>query len=215
MSYNRGRGQRRPRDDREEAPWTPKTKLGVEVAEGKVTTLMEIFENGWRIKEAEIVRALLPNLKTYVVGVGIVQKQTDAGELTRFRAVVAVGDDAGWFGVGHAKAAQMRLAIEKATDVALLNIVPVVQGCGSWECRCGTPHSVPFRLEGKSGSVSVVIIPGPRGLGLVAGEKLKNLLSLAGIKDAWTQTFGNTSTVSSISSALYDAFLGMYKLLNV
>jgi small subunit ribosomal protein S5 len=214
MSRDRYRGQRRSRDE-EEVPWTPKTKLGVEVAEGKVATLLEIFENGWRIKEPEIVRALLPNLKTFVVGVGIVQKQTDAGELTRFRAVVAVGDDSGWFGVGHAKASQMRLAIEKATDVALLNIVPVVQGCGSWECRCGTPHSVPFRLEGKSGSVSVVIIPGPRGLGLVAGETLKNLLSLAGIKDAWTQTFGDTSTVSSISSALYDAFLGMYKLLNV
>jgi small subunit ribosomal protein S5 len=185
------------------------------VAEGKTASLMEIFENGWKIKEPEIVRTLLPNLKTYVVGVGIVQKQTDAGELTRFRAVVAVGDESGWFGVGHAKAAQMRLAIDKATGVALLNIIPVVQGCGSWECRCGTPHSVPFRLEGKSGSVSVVVIPGPRGLGLVAGETLKNLLGLAGIKDAWTQTFGNTSTVSSISSALYDAFLGMYKLLNI
>jgi len=201
--------------DRERAPWTPKTKLGASVAEGKVTSLMEIFENGWKIKEPEIVRTLLPDLKSYVVGVGIVQKHTDAGELTRFRAVVAVGDESGWFGVGHAKAMQMRTAIEKATDVALLNIVPVVQGCGSWDCRCGTPHSVPFKLEGKSGSVTVVVIPGPRGLGLVAGETLKNLLGLAGIKDACTQTFGNTSTVSSISSALYDAFLGMYKLLNV
>ncbi|MEM0075942.1 MAG: 30S ribosomal protein S5 [Nitrososphaerota archaeon] len=199
--------------EQEEQPWVPRTKLGQLVASGKVTSLDEIFENGWKIREPEIVRTLLPNVKSYVVGVGIVQKQTDAGELTRFRAVVAVGEEQGWFGIGHAKASQMRVAIEKATVVAMLNIIPIAQGCGSWECRCGTNHSIPFRLEGKSGSVRIVVMPAPRGLGLVAGETLKNLLSLAGIKDCWTVTFGNTSTPSSVSNALYDAFLKMYKLL--
>lgn len=201
------------KEGEEQVPWVPRTKLGSLVAEGKITSLQEIFENGWKIREPEIVKTLLPNLKSNVVGVGIVQKQTDAGELTRFRAVVAVGEETGWFGVGHAKAAQMRNAIEKATSVAMLNIIPVVQGCGSWECRCGSNHSVPFKLEGKSGSVKVVILPAPRGLGLVAGQTLKDLLAIAGIKDCWTSTFGNTSTPSSISNALYDAFLKSYKLL--
>ncbi|MDG6933598.1 MAG: 30S ribosomal protein S5 [Nitrososphaerota archaeon] len=203
----------RQRYEEEAPPWVPRTKLGQLVAGGKVTSLQEVFENGWKIREPEIVKTLLPNLKSYVVGVGIVQKQTDAGELTRFRAVVAVGEEDGWFGVGHAKAPQMRTAIDKATVVAMLNIIPVVQGCGSWECRCGTNHSVPFRLEGKSGSVKVTVLPAPRGLGLVAGETLKSLLGIAGIKDCWTVTFGKTSTPSSVSNALYDAFLNMYKLL--
>ncbi|MDG6939515.1 MAG: 30S ribosomal protein S5 [Nitrososphaerota archaeon] len=204
---------RRSYRDEPEQPWVPKTRLGRLVAEGKVSSLLEVFENGWKIRESEVVRTLLPNIKSFVVGVGIVQKQTDAGELTRFRAVVAVGEEDGWFGVGHAKAPQIRSAIDKATGVAMMNIMPISQGCGSWECRCGTGHSVPFRLEGKSGSVRVVLLPAPRGLGLVAGETLKSLVGLAGIKDCWTVTFGDTSTPSSISNALYDAFLNMYRLL--
>jgi small subunit ribosomal protein S5 len=175
------------------------------VAEGKITTLQEIFETGQRIKESEIVKQLAPDMKTNVVSVGIVQKQTDAGEVTKFAAVVAVGNEAGWFGVGRGKAPQMRAAIDKATSDAYLNVIPVKLGCGSWECRDGRPHSVPFRVTGKGGSVRVEIIPAPRGLGLVAGETVRNLLTLAGIKDAWTRTYGATSTASSIANAVYDA----------
>jgi len=195
------------RGDDEEAVWVPRTKLGKLVAEGKITSLDEIFQSGLRIREAEIVKKLLPDLRTEVVGVGIVQKQTDAGELTRFSAVVAVGNGAGWFGVGKGKAMQMREAIDKATNASLLNIIPVKLGCGSWECRCGTRHSVPYKIRGKAGSVTVEIIPGPRSLGLVAGPALKNLLQLAGVKDAWIRTFGSTNTMSSLANAVYDAIV--------
>lgn len=193
------------------AEWQPRTKLGRLVLEGKVTSLSEVFENGWRIKEPEIVRFLLPDIKQEVLGVRIIQKQTESGEITRFSAVVAVGQT-GWFGVGHAKAYQIRDAIDKATNNALLNIIPVYLGCGSWECRCGQPHSIPYKLEGKSGSVRVKILPGPRGLGLVAGELIKKLLSLAGVKDAWTKTFGSTSTLLSTTHAVYNAFYDMHRM---
>ncbi len=194
------------RQEEKEEVWIPKTKLGRMVAEGKISSLGEIFRKGQRVREAEIMKKLLPDLRNEVVGVGVVQKQTDAGELTRFGAVVAVGNGGGWFGVGKGKAGQMREAIDKATYNALLNIIPVKIGCGSWECRCGTRHSVPYRIRGKAGSVTVEIIPGPRSLGLVAGPALKNLLALAGIKDAWIRTFGSTNTTSSLANAVYDAF---------
>lgn len=193
------------RQEKEEV-WVPRTKLGKMVSEGKITSLEEIFQMGLKIRESEIVKKLLPDLRNEVVGVGIVQKQTDAGELTRFGAVVAVGNGTGWFGVGKGKAAQMRESIDKATNDALLNIIPVKIGCGSWECRCGTRHSVPYRIRGKAGSVTVEIIPAPRSLGLVAGPALKNLLALAGVKDAWIRTFGSTNTMSSLANAVYDAF---------
>ncbi len=200
-----GRFSDRRREREPEPPWVPKTRLGTLVSTGKITSLEEIFESGQRIKEAEIIKQLVPDMKTNVVSVGIVQKQTDAGEVTKFAAVVAVGNEAGWFGVGRGKAVQMRSAIDKATNDAFLNLIPVKRGCGSWECRCGQNHSVPFRISGKGGSVRVEIIPGPRGLGLVAGETVRNLLTLAGIKDAWTRTYGSTSTMSSIANAVYDA----------
>lgn len=197
-------GDRRRNEEPE--VWVPKTKLGGLVNEGKVTSLEEIFRSGQKVREAEIVKRLLTDLRNEVVGVRVVQKQTDAGELTRFAAVVAVGNGAGWFGVGKGKAMQTRESIEKATNAALLNIIPVKLGCGSWECRCGRPHSVPYRIRGKSGSVTVEVIPGPRALGLVAGPALKNLLQLAGVKDAWIRTFGSTNTMTSLANAVYDAF---------
>jgi len=189
----------------EEKPWTPRTRLGLLVASGKISSLEEIFSEGYKIKEPEIVKTLLPDLKSSVIGAGIVQKQRDAGELTRYTAVVAVGNEKGWFGVGKGKGPQLRSAIDKATNAALLSIIPVRLGCGSWECRCTQAHSLPFKVFGKGGSVRVEIIPGPRGLGLVAGESVKTLLSLVGVKDAWTRTYGSTSTTTSLAYAVYDA----------
>ena len=197
----------------EEKPeWKPKTKLGMLVATNKINSMDEVFENGYRVQEPEIIRMLLPDIRSEVVHVGIVQKQTDAGELTRFSAIVACGNENGWFGIGKGKASQMRISIDKATNASLLNVIPIKLGCGSWECRCNQLHSVPFRVTGKGGSVKVEILPGPRGLGIVAGENIKSLLKLAGIKDAWTRTYGSTNTMSSTTKAIYSALRSTYSV---
>lgn len=190
--------------------WKPRTTLGGQVASGKINSMDQVYENGMRIQEAEIVRHLLPEIKSQVVHVGIVQKQTDAGEMTRFGAIVAVGNEAGWFGIGKGKASQMRIAIDKATNAAYLNVIPIKLGCGSWECRCSQLHSVPFKVQGKGGSVTIDLVPGPRGLGLVAGENIRSLLKLAGLKDAWTKSFGSTSTMSSTTKAVFNALRSTY-----
>jgi small subunit ribosomal protein S5 len=182
------------------------------VATNKIASMGEVFENGYRIQEPEIIRMLLPDIRSEVVHVGIVQKQTDAGELTRFSAIVAAGNENGWFGIGKGKAMQMRIAIDKATNASMLNVIPIKLGCGSWECRCQQLHSVPFRVTGKGGSVKIDILPGPRGLGIVAGENIKNLLKLAGIKDAWTRTYGSTNTMSSTTKAIYNALRSTYSV---
>jgi len=184
--------------------WVPRTTLGKLVATEKITSMKEIYENGYRIQEAGIIKKLLPGIKTEVIDVGIVQKQTTNGEYTRFKALVAAGDENGWLGIGQGKSKQMRIAIEKATNQAYLNVSPVKLGCGSWECRCEQPHSVPFKIRGRGGSVTVEVIPGPRGLGLVAGGNIRNLLKLAGLKDAWTKSTGSTNTMTSTSRAVLD-----------
>jgi len=195
------------------AKWIPKTKLGEMVLSGQIVSIQDVLSQGLKIKEPEITDALLPNLQQEVLGIGLVQKQTDAGEKTRFRAVVAVGNEDGFIGVGTGKAKQVRTAIEKAAAEAKLNITPIRRGCGSWECRCNLPHSLPFKITGKCGSVTVEIIPGPRGLGLVAGETVKTILRLAGVKDCWTRTFGSTSTITSTAFAVYNALKNTYKII--
>ncbi|MCH8975822.1 MAG: 30S ribosomal protein S5 [Thaumarchaeota archaeon] len=204
--YGRGpaqRSDRRPRQ-REEEPWIPKTILGKKVASGEITSMEEIIQNGLRIQEAGIIKKLLPDLKSEVIDVGIIQKMTANGQSTRFKAIVAAGDFNGWLGIGQGKAKQMRIAIEKATNQSFLNVSPVKLGCGSWECRCDQKHSVPFKVRGKGGSVTVEILPAPRGLGLVAGGKIKRLLELAGLKDAWTSSKGSTTTMNSTSKAILE-----------
>ena len=193
---------RRPRREPVVIPWVPKTILGKKVDSGEITTMEEIYEKGYRIQEAGIIKKLLPDLKTEVIDVGLIQKMTPNGQSTRFKALVAAGNENGWLGIGLGKSKQMRIAIEKANNAAFLNVSPVKLGCGSWECRCDQKHSVPFKVKGKGGSVTIEILPGPRGLGLVAGGKIRNLLRLAGLKDAWTSTKGSTTTMNSTSKAL-------------
>jgi len=199
-------GNRPPRKPREEAPWIPKTILGKKVAAGEITSIEEILSKGLRIQEAGIIKKLLPDLKTEVIDVGIIQKMTPNGQSTRFKALVAAGNQNAWLGIGMGKSKQMRIAIEKANNAAYLNVSPVKLGCGSWECRCSENHSVPFKVKGKGGSVTIEILPGPRGLGLVAGGKIRNLLKMAGLKDAWTTAKGSTPTMGSTSKALMECF---------
>jgi len=200
------RTEQRPRRkfEKKEEIWIPKTNLGKKVAAGEITSIEEILENGLRIQEAGIIKKLLPDLKSEVIDVGIIQKMTANGQSTRFKAMVAAGDKNGWLGIGKGKSKQMRIAIEKATNQAFLNVNPIKLGCGSWECRCDEKHSVPFKVNGKGGSVRIEIIPAPRGLGLVAGGKIKRLLELAGLKDAWTTAKGSTNTMNSTSQAILD-----------
>ena len=192
--------------------WTPRTRLGRLVQQGKISSIEEIFAEGLKIREPEIVDMLLPDIQEEVIHISIVQKQTDAGEKTRFKAIVAIGNGNGYVGLGSGKADQVRTAIEKAAKDARLNITLVRRGCGSWECGCGQPHSLPFETSGKSGSVVIKIIPGPRGLGLVASEVAKVILRLAGIKDCWTRSYGQTRTVPSFAYALYNALKRTYEI---
>lgn len=206
-----GRRFQRRVEDRIEA-WVPGTRLGKMIQEGRISSLEEVFTEGMKIREPEIVDVLLPDLQEEVININLVQKQTDAGEKSRFKAVVAVGNRDGYVGLGSGKAKQVRTAIEKASLNARLNVTLVRRGCGSWECRCGKPHSLPFQTRGKCGGVEIVLVPGPRGLGLVASEVAKVILGLAGIKDCWTRSFGSTQTIPSFAYAVFDALQKTYRL---
>ena len=192
--------------------WIPRTTLGKMILDGQISSMEELFMEGLKIREPEIVSTLLPDLQEEVINIGLVQKQTDAGEKSQFRAIVVVGNQNGYVGLGSGKARQVRSAIEKAAVDARLNITPVRRGCGCWECGCGKHHSLPFQVSGECGGVEIVLIPGPRGLGIVASEAAKIILGLAGVKDCWTKSYGSTRTVPSFAFAVFDALKKTYLL---
>jgi small subunit ribosomal protein S5 len=192
--------------------WIPRTRLGKMIHEGRISSMEEIFMEGLKIREPEIVDVLLPDLQEEVLNINLVQKQTDAGEKSRFKAIVAVGNRDGYVGLGSGKAKQVRTAIEKGAVDARLNVTLVRRGCGSWECGCGKPHSLPFKVQGKCSGVKIVLVPGPRGLGIVANEVGKIILGLAGVNDCWTKSYGSTKTIPSFAYAVFDALRETYSL---
>lgn len=193
--------------------WTPRTRLGREVKDGRITIIDEIFQRGIPIKEYEIVDTLLPDLNDEVIEINLVQKMSSAGRKRRFQATVVVGNKAGYIGMAQAKLREIGPAIRHAILLAKINIAPVRRGCGSWECKCGTPHSVPFKTRGRTGSVRMEIIPAPRGTGLAAGKVAGTVLTMAGIKDAWTNTSGDTRTTANFAKATFKALKTTYSIL--
>jgi small subunit ribosomal protein S5 len=192
--------------------WTPQTRVGKMVLEGKIASVEDIFTQGLKIKEPEIVDILVTNLQEEVLDIALIQKQTDAGERSRFRSIVVIGNYDGLVGLGTGKDVQVRSAIQKGIKDAKLNIIPVRRGCGSWECSCKEPHSFPMKVKGKCGSVAIEIDPGPRGLGIVAGEVAQTIIKFAGIKDCWTRSYGSTKTIPSYAFATYNALKNTYKI---
>lgn len=185
--------------------WKPVTRVGKMVKAGTIGSLTEIYTQNLSLKEPGIVDHFLPGVKHEILNVSLVQKQTDAGEISRFKVAVMAGNEAGYAGLGMGKAKQIRFAIDVALGNAKLNIVPVRRGCGSWECTCGREHSVPFTVEGSAGSVRVELMPAPLGIGIVAGDIAKVVLRLAGIQDVWTRTRGETRTPLNFAKATFEA----------
>jgi small subunit ribosomal protein S5 len=185
--------------------WVPKTRLGKLVAEEKIKTIDDAIASGLPLKEPEIVDVLLPDLEDEVLEISLVQRMTDSGRRTNFRVTAIVGNKDGYIGIGVGKASQVAPSIQKAVTNAKLNIFKVNRGCGSWECGCKGTHSIPFKVTGSAGSVRVTLIPGPKGLGLVAGDVARKVLELAGVSDVWTFTTGNTKTTINFARATYEA----------
>src|SRR3989338_8360073 len=87
--------------------------------------------------------------------------------------------------------------------------MPVLRGCGSWECGCGEKHTIPVEVEGKSGSSRVRLMPAPKGVGLCVSNEAKKVMRLAGIKDMWTKRQGESKTRNNYIIAIFDAFKRM------
>jgi small subunit ribosomal protein S5 len=192
--------------------WEPKTNLGRMVKDGTITDIDEIFDKGLPIMELEIVDTLLPDLEEEVMDVNLVQRMHKSGRKVNFRVIVTVGNKNGYVGLGQGKAKEVGPAIRKAVDNAKFNVIKVRRGCGDWGCVCGREHTVPFKVEGKSGSVRVTLIPAPGGVGLAIGNVGKTILGLAGIDDVWSQTMGQTQTTINFAGAVFEALKQLSKV---
>ncbi|CAL6018983.1 Ribosomal_protein S5 [Hexamita inflata] len=203
------KGERGPRVI-QEVEWKPTTKLGRLVKSGQITSLNEIFKYSLAIKEVEIVDKFI-KLEERVVKVASVQKQTAAGQRTRFRAHVVVGDRKQYLGFGCGASKEVAIAVKKAVAQAKMNLIPI--RLGFWGGKLGQPHTIAQKCSGKCGSVKFRLIPAPRGTGIVAATKVQEAIILAGITDVFTRQFGHTRTLMNSVGAFYDALKSSYRFL--
>jgi small subunit ribosomal protein S2e len=141
-----------------------------------------------------------------------VQKACAAGQRTRFKAIIIVGDGDGHLGLAVKCAKEVANAIRAAITLAKLAVVPIRRGY--WGGRFGEPHTVPMKVTGKCGSVRFRLIPAPRGTGLVAARASRKVLEFAGIKDVFSQSRGQTKTVGNFARAAYEALSKTYAYLS-
>jgi len=188
------------------------TKLGRLVKDGKIKFLEAIYLHSLPVKEHQIIDYFLKDkLKDEVMKISPVQRQTRAGQRTRFRVVIVVGDSDGHIGLGEKVAKEVANAIKGAILNAKINVVPVRRGY--WGNKIGKPHTVPCKVFGKCGSVSFRLIPAPRGTGIVAAPAPKKVISMAGIQDCYTQARGKTATVGNFVAAAYQGLKATYSYL--
>ena len=208
------------------AGWKPKTGLGRAVKERKIKSLEEIYGKGLKILEPEIVD-FLTDTETDLLAIGQAkgkfgggkrriwrqtQRKTAEGNIPSFSCLAVVGNKDGYVGLGYGKGKETLPAREKAIQRAKLNIIKVNRGCGSFDCACNEGHSIPFKIEGKVGSSHITLSPAPKGTGLVIDDECKRIMRLAGIKDIYSRTKGQTRTKMNLAYACIDALEKTNKL---
>merc|ERR1712086_680378 len=188
----------------------------------KIESLEEVYTASIPIKESKVIDMLLQYkhkgkpleeiLSDDIMCILSVQKQTKAGQRTRFKSVCAVGDRNGHVGVGIKMGKEVQIAIKGALVDAKLNFIPVRRGY--WGSKLGHVHTIPAKVKGKCGSCTVRMIPAPRGTGLVAAQVAKKILAFAGIDDIYTSCTGQTRTRENFCRALFQCLKKTYAMLS-
>lgn len=222
--------QQRPRREEKEVEvkvWEPKTDLGKDVLQGKYSSMREVLLAGKKIFEPEITQKLIPNLETEFINVGqakgkfgggkrkpskSTQKITMEGSQMSFSMICVSGNRDGIVGLGFGKARETVPSREKAVRNAHLNLIVIRRGCGDWGASQENVNSIPFSVEGKSGSVTIKFIPAPPGTGLIVESEVKKMLQLAGIKDIWSKTYGSSKNKTNLMKAAFNALAQLQKV---
>jgi small subunit ribosomal protein S5 len=127
-----------------------------------------------------------------VLMINRISKKVKGGDKIGFSSLVGVGNGAGKIGIGYGKARDLRTAIEKGKRKAKASVfsTPLAE------------TTVPRRIDVKEGAAKIIIKPAPRGFGLIAGGVVRDILELAGYKDASAKILGSRNKMSNAKATI-------------
>jgi small subunit ribosomal protein S5 len=127
-----------------------------------------------------------------VVKIRRVSKKTKGGNKIGFSALAVVGDKKGKVGVGLGKAPDVSSAIRKGILIAKKHLVtvPIIN------------DTIPFRVDVKVGAAKVILMPAPKGSGIIAGGAVRSVVSAAGIKNVSSKVLGTNNQASNVHATL-------------
>jgi len=128
-----------------------------------------------------------------VLQISRVTKVVKGGKQISFRAVVAVGDDKGKVGVGTSSAKEVSTSVQKAAMDAKRHVVqfPLTKG-----------YSFPHRVDGIAGGAKVMLRPASEGTGVIAGGAVREVLELAGVRNAFGKQLGSNNPLNNARAAV-------------
>ena len=134
----------------------------------------------------------LGDLVDRVVFINRVAKVVKGGRNFSFTAIVVVGNEHGWVGVGHGKAKEVPEAICKANEYARRNIFEVPL----------TGTTIPHDIIGVHGAGQVLLRPAAPGTGVIAGGPVRAVVECAGIHDVLSKCIGTNNHLNVIHATM-------------
>lgn len=134
----------------------------------------------------------LGDLVDRVVNINRVAKVVKGGRRFAFSALVVVGNEKGWVGVGYGKAREVPEAIRKANEVARREMFQVPLAGAS----------IPHEIIGRHGAGSVLLRPASAGTSVIAGGPVRAVVECAGIHDVLTKCLGTNNPLNVVHATI-------------
>ena len=131
-------------------------------------------------------------LREKMIAINRVTKVVKGGRILGFAALTVVGDGDGRVGMGKGKSKEVPAAVQKAMEEARRNMVKVTLKNGTLQ----------HRVSGHHGAANVIMMPAPKGTGIIAGGPMRAVFEVVGITDIVAKSHGSSNPYNMVRATL-------------